>query len=46
MWDIFKDKDNKEGNDVMDKLINKISWLLMLVGLAAWQIGNIMTGQA
>ena len=30
----------------MDKLIDKVSQLLVLVGLAAQQIGDIMTGQA
>jgi len=29
----------------MDKLINKISQLLVLVGLAARQIGDVVTGQ-
>ena len=33
MSDIFEDKDNKEGNGVMDELINEVSWLLVLVGL-------------
>ena len=30
---------------VTDKLINKVSQLLVLVGLAVWQIGDIVTGQ-
>jgi len=42
---IFKNKDNKEGNGVTNKLINKISQLLMLVGLVAQQIRDIVTGQ-
>ena len=42
MQNIFKDKNNKEGNDVMDEFINKVSWLLVLVRLAAWQIGDIV----
>ena len=46
MSNIFKDKDNKERNGVTDKLINKVLQLLVLVGLAAWQIGDIVTGQA
>ena len=45
MQDIFKDKDNKKGNNVMDKLINKVLQLLVLVRLAAQQIKNIVTGQ-
>ena len=32
---IFKDENGKEGNNVTDELINKVSQLLMLVGLAA-----------
>ena len=32
---IFKNKDDKEGNSVTNKLINKVSQLLVLVGLAA-----------
>ena len=44
MSDIFKDKDDKEGNGVTDKLINEVSQLLVLVGLAAQQIGDIITG--
>jgi len=43
---IFKDKDDKEGNSVIDKLLDKVSQLLVLVGLAVWQIGDIITGQA
>jgi len=46
MSNIFKDKDNKEGNSVTDKLINKVSQLLVLVGLAAQQIGDVVIGQA
>ena len=44
--DIFKDKDNKEGNGVTDKLINEVLQLLVQVGLAARQIRDIITGQA
>jgi len=44
MSNIFKDKNNEEGNGVMDELINKVSWLLVLVGLAAQQIGDVVTG--
>ena len=43
MSNIVKDKDDEEGNNVIDKLINKISQLLVLVGLAAQQIGDIVT---
>ena len=32
---IFKDKNNKERNNVTDKFINKVSQLLVLVELAA-----------
>ena len=32
---IFKDKDNEKGNNVIDKFLNKVSWLLVLVGLVA-----------
>jgi len=46
MSDIFKDKDDKEGNSVTNKLIDEILQLLMLVGIAAQQIGDIVTGQA
>jgi len=46
MSDIFKDKDNKEGNSVTDKLIDEVLQLLVLVGLAAWQIRDVVTGQA
>jgi len=42
---IFKDKDNEEGNNVMDKLINEVLQLLVLVRLAAQQIGDVVTGQ-
>ena len=35
MSNIFKDKNNKKGNSVIDELINKVLWLLVLVGLAA-----------
>ena len=45
MSNIFKDKNNKEGNDVTDKLINKILQLLVLVGLTAQQIKDVITGQ-
>ena len=45
-WNIFKDEDNEEGNNVTDKLINEVLQLLMLVGLAAQQIRDIVTGQA
>jgi len=43
---IFKDKDNEEGNSVTDKFLDKVSQLLVLVGLAAQQIGDVITGQA
>ena len=46
MSNIFKDKDDEEGNGVTNKLINKVLWLLVLVGLAAQQIRDIVTGQA
>jgi len=46
MSDIFKDKDNKEGNSVTNEFINEVLQLLVLVGLAAQQIGNVITGQA
>jgi len=29
----------------MDKLLDKVSQLLVLVGLAAQQIGNVVTGR-
>jgi len=45
MSNIFKDKDNEEGNGIINKLINEVSQLLVLVGLAAQQIGDVMTGQ-
>ena len=32
---IFKNKNNEEGNSVIDKLIKKVLQLLVLVGLAA-----------
>ena len=43
---IFKNKNNKKGNGIMDKLISEVLQLLMLVELAAQQIGDIITGQA
>ena len=43
---IFKDKDNKEGNGIINELINKILQLLVLVGLTAQQIRDVITGQA
>ena len=46
MSNIFKDKDDKKGNGVINKFINKISWLLVLVGLTAWQIGDVVIRQA
>ena len=46
MSNIFKDKDDEEGNSVIDKLLDKVSQLLVLVGLAVWQIGDIITGWA
>jgi len=42
---IFKNKDDEEGNSVMDELLDEVSQLLVLVGLAAWQIGDVVTGQ-
>ena len=42
---IFKDKDNKKGNSVTDKFLDKVSQLLVLVGLAAQQIRDVITGQ-
>jgi len=45
MSDIFKDKDNKEGNSIINEFINEVSQLLVLVGLAAWQVKDIITGQ-
>ena len=42
---IFKDKDDKEGDNIIDKLIKEVLWLLELVGLATQQIGDIVTGQ-
>ena len=35
MSDIFKDKDSKEGNSVMDKLVTEVSQLLELVTVIA-----------
>ena len=35
MSNIFKDKDDEEGNGIIDKLIDKVSQLLLLVRLAA-----------
>jgi len=46
MSNIFKDKNNKKGNSVIDELINKVLWLLVLVGLAAQQVKDIIIGQA
>jgi len=43
---IFKNKDNKKGNGVINKLLNEVLQLLVLVGLAAQQIGDVVTGQA
>ena len=43
--DIFKDKDDKEGNGVTDEFLDEVSQLLVLVGLVTWQIGNVITGQ-
>jgi len=45
MSDIFKDKDNEKGNGVMDELLDEVSQLLVLVGLAARQIRDVVTGQ-
>ena len=44
MQNIFKDKDDKKGDDVTDKLIDEVLQLLVLVRLAAQQIKNIVTG--
>ena len=44
MSNIFKDKDNKEGNNVTDKFIDEVSQLLVLVGLAVQQIGDVVIG--
>jgi len=46
MSNIFKNKNDKEENSVMDELIKEVSQLLKLVGLAVQQIGDIVTGQA
>jgi len=46
MSNIFKDKDNEEGNSVTNKLIKEVLQLLVLVGLAAQQIRDVVTGQA
>ena len=46
MSDIFKDKDDEEGNSVMDEFLDKVLQLLVLVGLAAQQIRDVVTGQA
>jgi len=35
MSNIFKDKDDEEGNSIIDKFFNKVLQLLVLVGLAA-----------
>ena len=35
MSNIFKNKNNKEGNSVMDELIIEVSWLLELVAVIA-----------
>ena len=35
MQNIFKDEDNKKGNDVINKLIDEVLQLLVLVGLTA-----------
>ena len=45
MSNIFKDKDNEEGNGVTNKLLDEVLQLLVLVGLAAQQIRDIITGQ-
>ena len=36
MQDIFENEDNKKGNDVINELINEVSQLLVLIGLAVW----------
>ena len=35
MSNIFKDKDDEEGNSVIDELITEVSWLLELVAVIA-----------
>ena len=42
---IFKDKNDEEGNGVIDELLDKVSQLLVLVGLVAQQVKDIITGQ-
>jgi len=44
MSNIFKDKDNKKGNSVTDKLMDEVLQLLVLVRLAAQQIRDVITG--
>jgi len=45
MQNIFKNKDNEKGNNIINKLVDKVLQLLVLVGLAAQQIKNVVTGQ-
>ena len=35
MSNIFKNKDDEEGNNIIDKLITEVSWLLELVAVIA-----------
>ena len=45
MSNIFKNENDEEGNGIINKLIKEVLWLLELVGLATWQIGDVVTGQ-
>ena len=38
--DIFKNKDDKEGNSVIDKLVIEVSWLLGLVTIVTGHIAE------
>ena len=43
MQNIFKNKNDEEGNNVIDEFIDKVLQLLVLVRLAAQQIKNVVT---
>ena len=45
MSDIFKNEDDKEGNDVINKLITEVSQLLRLVVIVAGRIAEDAVGQ-
>jgi len=46
MSNIFKDKNDKEGNNITDKLITKISQLLRLVTIITGHIAKETVRQA